>query len=413
MIALFQKHFSEYKGKIGTCLIFLSVFLVAALTNLSMPNHVQRFWCMGYAESLANSTPFSVYAETITIAPSPIALGLPHVYLMSFLIRAGVNAFYAYDIVVVFWLVLSMFGCYRICRFLRLDPNLSAVLPLFVLTLPAITLHHGYSVLGIGYMLFPFYAWTAIVLFKASSPKEKAYAAALFLPTVVVALFMDGYSFVMATVLMGGIYLAFFSGKNWKMHLFCDPVIILVSYAVAYLLYTAFIGRHWISYQRSVFNCFQAHFISYFLPGKISLSVLGDFFSYRPPFFKMEYAQHFLFCAPLLLADILLLIVNWKQLHARWRYWLLWAMVLGAFWLSLGPDIFLLSGKTIPSGNWFLYRYFPGFTVMRATARWGILVNILLAAMLYVSLVDSKLKRTGLVALLCWLYFLNYFPSIS
>ena len=400
------------KDRIETiCLLCVTTVLVFLSNSFFGWDPFQRIWCMGYAESLANSTPFSVYAETITVSPSPIAFGLPHVYLMSFLIRAGINAYHAYIAVLFFWVVLSVFSCYKICRFLKLDPDLSAVLPLFLLTLPAIARHQAYTALGIGFMLLPFYAWAAILLFKASSPKEKILSASLFLPTAIVALFMDGYSFVMAAVLTGGIYLVFFSRKNWKMHLFCDTAIMFVSYLAAYVLYTAFVGKQWESLARLVFNLYQAHFVSYFLPPNSSLSVLADLFPYRPPFFPNGYPQDFLFCTPLLIADLLLLFVNWKQLYNRWQYWLLWGIILCSVWLSLGPDIFLLSGKTIPSGNWFVYRYLPGFSVMRATARWGILVHVLLVAMLYVSLINSKMSRTHLTVLLCVLYMLNYFPS--
>ena len=120
------------KDRIETiCLLCVTTVLVFLSNSFFGWDPFQRIWCMGYAESLANSTPFSVYAETITVSPSPIAFGLPHVYLMSFLIRAGINAYHAYIAVLFFWVVLSVFSCYKICRFLKLDPDLSAVLPLF------------------------------------------------------------------------------------------------------------------------------------------------------------------------------------------------------------------------------------------------------------------------------------------
>ena len=403
------ERFTEEKVKVFCA--FLTGFVIVAAYNLWAPNHIQRFWCMGYAESLARSTPFSVYAETITLAPSPIVYGLPHVYLMSFLIRVGISSYLAYDLVLLFWCLLSFVCCYKICRFLTFGPLAASFLPLFVLSLPSVTVHHGYSTLGIGFMLIPCYIWAAVTLFKAGTLKEKILPAVVFPISVVTALFMDGYSFVMSAMITGGIYLAFFNKKYWKVHLFFDASLLLVSYLAAYVLYTAFIGAGWPPVPPSDFNAYQAHICSYFLPVSNTLSVIGHFFTWSSPFFRPSYAQHFLFCTPLLIANLVLLAANWHFLSRQWRYWLVWLMVIGAVWLSLGPDMPLLSGQTAPTGNKFLFQYLPGFKVMRATARWGILAHILLVALLYISLIKTRLDRCCIAVLLCLLYFFNYFPS--
>ena len=366
---------------------------------------------MGYAESLANSRLFSVYAETITIAPSPIAFGLPHVYLMSFLIRAGVDAYYAYDIIFIFWILLSFFSCYKICRFLNIDSKLSAVLPVFLLTLPAILEHHGYSVLGIGYMLTPFYIYTALCLFKAAGIKAKIIPSLCFVLMVTVALFNDGYSFIMTMVLVGGVYLAFFNKKNWRMHLFYDSMVIIAGTLIAYMLYTLFIGQSsWSPWPRNVFNTFQAFFTSYLIPTKNSWSILGEYFSYKHPTLQ-NYTQNCYFCVPLLIANIILLFSSGKKLFCKWQYWMLWAMVIGGVWLSLGPDMALINGNTFSTGNWFIYKNLPGFKIMRATARWGIFVNILLVFMFYISIKSSNLKKHTIAVIICSVYFLNFLPS--
>ena len=56
--------------KAGAVLIGALTLAVALLSNLYVTNYVQKFGCMGYAESLARSTPFSVYAKrSLSVAP--------------------------------------------------------------------------------------------------------------------------------------------------------------------------------------------------------------------------------------------------------------------------------------------------------------------------------------------------------
>ena len=391
--------------------VVLFIALAACCAYIYALNFSQVFLCMGYAQSLALSRPFSVYAETVTLAPSPMACGLPHVYLMSFLIRVGVNAYGAYAIILAFWVLLSFWSCIRLCRLAGLSPMLSAVLPLFFLGLPSIILHQVYSVLGIGYLLIPFYVWTATLLFRASSLKGRIGSALLFTFTVIIALFMDGYSFVSAMILIGGVYLVSFNRQNWKWHLFYDPCVVLISCAAAYILYSKFIGvKYWETYPRPVFTIFRALPSAYFLPIANGFSILGDYFSYTPAQ-RPDYMEDFLFCLPLLIADLILLAADGGKLYKRWQYWLMWCLALGTFWLSLGPDIILDSGEHLGTGNWFIYHYLPGLNVMRATARWGIVVHIVLAAILCVSAVRSRLKAGWMVLLLCAVFFFQYFPS--
>ena len=392
------------------CILALSL-AICLLGNLYAPNFIQKFWCMGYAESLANSRLFSVYAETITVAPSPIAFGLPHVYLMSFLVRTGIDAYYAYDLVFAFWILLSFYSSYKICCFLNIDEKLSAILPVFLLTHPAILEHHSYSVLGIGYMLIPFYVYTALVLFKAQGLKQKLASASLFVLMCTLALFNDGYSFIMTMMIIGGLYITFFNKDNWRGHLLCNSVIIALAIIIAYVLYSVFIKKNgWEHYPRNAYNVFQAFFTSYILPVKGSWSILGEYFFYKHPF-PENYTQNCYFCIPLLVVNIVLLFSAGRKLFSKWQYWLMWGMILISVWLSLGPDIALTNNKTIPSGNWFIYKYLPGFKVMRATARWGILVNILLIGIFYVSLGASDLKKKTLVTIFCIVYFFNFLPS--
>ena len=141
---------SASQGKEGRVWIIIYTVLqlmVMALTSFA-PVLDQKLWCMGYAQGLAlNENILNPFVESITLDPAPVAFGLPHIYLMSLLIRMGIHANLAYDLLLLFWTGVSTFFAFKICRFFGLSRTWSAFFMIFFPLLPGIQFHHGYGAL--------------------------------------------------------------------------------------------------------------------------------------------------------------------------------------------------------------------------------------------------------------------------
>ena len=204
------------EGRVWIIIYAVVQLMVMVLTSFA-PVLDQKLWCMGYAQGLAlNENILNPFVESITLDPAPVAFGLPHIYLMSLLIRMGIHANLAYDLLLLFWTGVSTFFAFKICRFFGLSRTWSAFFMIFFPLLPGIQFHHGYGALGIGYMLFPAYIYPVLRLFSEKKWKWRICFAVFTFISTVIAIFMDGYSFVMIEVLNAMIILCSLRKDTWK-----------------------------------------------------------------------------------------------------------------------------------------------------------------------------------------------------
>lgn len=403
-----QNPASQTKEGYSWIIIYAAVQLIIIVLTLFAPILDQKLWCMGYAQGLAqNKNIFNPFVESITLDPAPVAFGLPHIYLMSLLIRIGIHANIAYDLMLIFWTVASTFFAFKICRFFGLCRRWSAFFMIFFPLLPGILFHHGYGALGTGYMLFPAYVYPVLCLFSEKEWREKIGYAILTLVTTVVAIFMDGYSFVMVEALNAMMILCSLRKATWKKCLSFSFPVYIFSLLCAYLLYKSFAGVYVMEkFSAEIFAQFNAFWMSYFLPTQNFL-LPATYFSISLPC-QFGYFQGFLFSLPLFLVNIVFVFLYGKRVRGNLFYYGFLLVALIAFWLSMGPIFYFSKDLSFPTLNSWVYML-PGLSSMRAAARWGILVQIALLLSLLMLFIHSCKK--SMLPLLIVLFVLNFIPS--
>ena len=178
--------------------------------------------------------------------PAPIAFGLPGAFLQSLLIRLfGLSAGDAYAAGALIWMAIGLWGCSRFTRLFGLGPLMACFCSLIYLTLPLIWAHAGYSMLSFGFALLPLYLESSFGLIdsvRESSILELALRGVLFCAISFLAIFMDGYTYVMFFSGTGVIFVvALVKGTSSRLSLIAiRGPIILLSAGFSYAAYATY-----------------------------------------------------------------------------------------------------------------------------------------------------------------------------
>ena len=235
------------------------LFLYGAIPFLMMPTLSTALWTLGFSQSFLNQSLLSVYAINFGFPhPAAIAFGLTGAYTSAVLMAIGLHAADAYSMMFVIWLALAFYGAYRLGLDLRLTEMVSLLTATLWLSLPIVYLHVTYSMLALGIALLPFYFWVSIRLFYFAEAKL-LWTFLGYSFTCLIAVFMDGYSFMMFAV--GSSLLAIYlfcclKEKRTYFLKFAFPLHFF-SFGLAVFLYTLFIGR--TSYVLSPLDYFRAY----------------------------------------------------------------------------------------------------------------------------------------------------------
>lgn len=373
--------------------------LHGAVPFFATPTLGQAVWSTGFSESFINTSLFSIYAENFG-APEPaaIAFGLAGAYPASLFIAAGLHAADAYSAMSALWLSVAFFGAWRIGMLLRLRPMLSILCAMLWMSMPIIWAHSGYSMLSLGIALLPFYFWTALLLFThaPASLIRGALNGILFTLACVLAVFMDGYSFMMFAV--GSSLLAFYlfvRCGDLRRHLvtFVLPFHVF-GFALAYVLYAAYIGTS--QYDPAPLDFFRGWGVdlSFLVIPTRGLHWFWDILGWSVLRSGREYfgdasVWTTTFCLPLIIAGL----VGWWRTKAQNKLatgFLLLALI--GFYMALGPSLKIDSTRPYelieagrmhplmsddlafgPTGSEWLSANLPGFKNMRAAYRWSAL----------------------------------------
>ena len=385
---------SRHKWKIklwGLVFFALVLSLYGAIPFLMMPTLSTAVWTIGFSQSFLNQSLLSIYANNFGFPhPAAIAFGLAGAYPCALLMALGFPAGDAYSMMFVVWLALAFWGAYRLGLSLGLTEMGSLLTTVLWLSLPIVYLHNTYSMLALGIALLPFYFWMSIRLFYLPQTKllqSLFYTALGYSLTCLIAVFMDGYSFMMFAV--GSSILAtylFFRIKEKRAYFlkFAFPLHFL-AFGLAVLLYILYIGRS--SYPLSSFDYFRAY--------GIDLSFLlrptqGIFWFWDSLHLSVNRSSNQFFGSEILwtttfsLPFILLGGLSWWK--TRKKNVLATGLLLMSFfglWMAMGPSIKINSTKPysmsrempheyalMPTGNASLSKYLPGFQEMREPYRW-------------------------------------------
>lgn len=364
---------------------------------LLSPTLGQAVWSTGFSQSFVNQSLWTVYATNFG-APEPAAMafGLPGAWLAALYIQLGLQPPDAYSAMVASWMTLAMGSAYAMARHFSVKPALAVLAALGWMSMPVTWAHADFSMLSIGIALLPMYFFCSLKLFQQCAPTDDDPVGnhilwKLAYPLVcIVAVFMDGYSFMFFAVgasLLGGWWWWEANPAGRKhLALIALPLHIL-GLLVAYLLYGAFVGKS--GYSAAPLDFFRGWGadLTFFARPTQGMHWLPDALGWSVARSDQQYfgdASVWIttFCIPVVVGGI------WAAWHvARVQRAALGLLLVAGFgfYMAMGPSIKLNSVKPegaalgqmmpakaalAPTGSGFLSEKLPGFNNMRASYRW-------------------------------------------
>lgn len=426
---------SKLIGWLFSILFFVFVCVVnGAIPFVAIPTLGQAMWSIGFAQSFANESIFTIHALNIGIPkPAAISFGLSGVYPASIFIRMGMHPVDAYALMNVMWLSIAFYGCWSIAIRWGISPPVSALLAVSWLTMPMIWWHASYSLLLLGIALLPFYSYMALNLFEYfdASSRSRMYNYITYQLTVIIAVFMDGYSFMMfatsASIL--GLYALFKFKDRRKILLYVRLPIHAISFSVAYALYAYYVGK--LEFSVSSVDFFRGWGVDlnflvippagiHWLWDQLGLSI------WRSNIEQFGDASVWLstFAIPLLL---LALRAWWRMRNSTEPVLVFVFIAFTGLYMGMGPSIKLNSIKpegvtgalmsaeyaVAPTGSSLVSMNVPGFRGMRASYRWVALGFLGLWLVLVLAISEEKVKYVSYLSFLLVVCFvISNLPDI-
>lgn len=364
-----------------------------AVPGWMLPVQWQMVWSGGFAESLVHQGWLSLYSNDFGApAPAPISFGLSGVWPMAVLIRLGLALQDAYALTVALWLAVAFGGAAWLARRLGAHRRVALLLATGWLTLPMVWGHAWYSMLALGIALLPTYLLVTLGLLQAheSRPAVKVSWGVLTLAVACVAVFMDGYTFVMYGV--GALLLIVAEGvmaRGRRAHVLVALVVQLLGLALAYLAYRRYVGA--LPLESTPLDMFRgmALDLHYLVVPTLRASPIWDAIGWSSARSALnQFGDASVWTTTFALP--LLVLGGWACRGVRGWSGLLVAVagiVVLAFYLSLGPSLKVLSSTAFPmhpadpgqmpeaaglfsTGNAWVFQSLPGFSSMRASYRW-------------------------------------------
>lgn len=405
------------------------LFIHGAVPFFMMPTLAQAVWSMGFSQSLANGSIFSIFVHDFGIPqPAAIAFGLAGAWPASLLIRLGLHPADAYSGIAALWLGLGFFSAYQIASRFGAKRTMSLLGGAAWLSMPIIWAHAGYSMLSWGIALLPFYFLAALKVFvvEPESSRIPLSAIALYLIVPTIAIFMDGYTFMMfatgSSILL--LYTVITRPDLRKSLLRIAIPVHVTSSALAYSLYSAYIGK----------SSFEAHPIDFFRGWGLDLSYIAiptKGVLWLPDLLGLSLKRtdelHFgdisVWTTTFFLPVLLLGLIAWWRTRAHVKISTgFFLIALFGIYMGLGPSLKVNSTKpeslqlshprqqsalmaaefsVIPTGNAWIFEKLPGFKVMRASYRWSALgiFALWLLTMIWVSHSEKKYQTIWLLTL--------------
>ena len=411
------------------------LLLQGAIPFLSIPTLGQALWTTGFSQSLANQSIFDLHAINFGIPkPAAIAFGLAGAYPASLFIRAGLHPADAYALMTALWLSVAFWGAWSISRAFKLSLPLAALASILWMSMPIIWGHAHYSMLMLGISLLAFYFYYSLRLFYWRSDNQNLSIRFLGLYFLVpsLAIFMDGYSFMMfalgSSIFAAYIFLSF--PERRKALLSISFPVHICSFALAYVLFTTYIGK--AQFDATHLNFFRGWGVDLLFLAIPSQGVhwlwdvlgLSSLRAGREQFGDAS-VWTTTFALPVIIAGL----TAWWQVRKDYKLATGFLLIaLFGFYMGLGPSLKINSVKpeyvntqlmtenfaVAPTGNAWLSEFVPGFKNMRASYRWtalGFLGFWLLIVLLLAQKQTSRYR--GFVSSAIILLIISNLPDIS
>lgn len=414
----------------AAALVFV-LFMHGAVPGLLLPTLGQAVWVTGFSQSFINQSLLSIAAINFGLPlPAPIAFGLASAFPAGLLIAAGFHPADAYAAIAAIWLTVAFFGAWHLSMRLGLRGPGTLIAAVLWMSMPVTWGHAGYSSLSLGIALLPFYLWVAlqVITGQVARRQDVLRKTAAFLAICAIAVFMDGYSYVMFAVgvgLLGAFCFIRLPELRRNLLVFALPVTIC-GFALSFFLYTTYIGQ--TSFEPAPLDFFRGWALDlsfaavptrgiHWLWDAAGLSVARS----GRDFFGDGSVWTTTFSLPVIVAGL----AGWWR--TRRRVWLVTGFLIVALfglYMALGPslkvnavrpDALIETGDlsplmpaelaVSPTGSGVLSEHIPGFQSMRAAYRWLALGLVGFWCLIVLSLAELKSARgrawgLGLVAAL-------------
>ena len=414
----------------------LALSVHGAIPFLSMPTLGQAVWLSSFAQSFANQGLFALHAANMgQPAVASIAFGLTGAYPEGLLIRIGLRPADAYTLMTAGWLCVAFVGALRFALRLGAGARASIVLAALWLCSPIVWGHVDYSMLSIGIALLPTYFWALFALLQAERAGSRRFVSAVlaFALAAVIAIFTDGYTFMMFALGSAVLYAWTLARQRERRRYLlsaCAPAL-GASFVIAYVLYAAYIGRgEFAPEPLAMFRAWGVDVGYLLIPTQrvhwlldlLHLSVLRQE--------SNQWGNATNWATTFLLPSLLLGGVAWWKLRRQsmWSGGVLLVALFGLY-MALGPSLKVFSVRADPqrdaaamqaadagpaTGNAWISGHVPGFRSMRASYRWIALSSLglwWLAALLAAKMEQGGRERAFLM--LAALVLLLYLPHPS
>lgn len=409
------------------------LLLHGAVPFFMTPTLGQAVWTAGFAQSFANGPLFNIYAHDFGLPnPAAIPFGLAGALPASWLIRIGLHPADAYAGMAALWLVVAFYAAYQIAQFFGIGRSISILSGLTWMSMPVIWVHAGYSMLSLGICLLPFYFLTALKLAKSEYPTNAIRATLSYFAAAIVAVFMDGYTFVMYA--MGSsilyIYIFIISIRNRKYIIYFIFPVHIICFTLAYILFNMYVGEY--KFDADSIEFFRGWGLDlsfivvptkgiYWIFDSIGLSIVRT----NELYFGDSSVWATTFSLPLICGA---LFAWWQIKQPRNLATGFMIVALFGFYMALGPSLKINSTKPqdiqlsrpreqsvmmpaelalAPTGSAWISEVLPGFKSMRASYRWSALGIFALWAVVTIWTGSANTRRSICVTVLVLITILN------
>ena len=368
----------------AACLFPIVLLVNGAVPGLLAPTAGQMLWTTAFAQSFARDT--SLYVHNFGLpAPAAMTFGLSTALPQAALIDLGVRPTLAYVIIVAMWLAVAYWGSFSFARWLGAGRPSSIMSALIWCTLPVVWAHQGYSSVATGMVLLPF---TLLFALRVVSGDVRLSTCASFIGACFIAVFMDGYSFMMMAAASGiAMVCEVYRHRKDLRSILMRVVVLGLGLGSSYVAYALYLGRvDFGGYPIDFFRAYGANMEFFFTPTK-GLMALPDLIGWGKDRLEVMYfgdASVYMttFAGALVGLAVFAFVSGRVKPEHRVPITLI---TVFAFWMALGPTVKLFThrpdgvGNMMPDGyGWFptgngWLTSLPGFQSMRASYRWAAL----------------------------------------
>ena len=395
----------------GAVALAVVLLVNGAVPGLLAPTGAQLIWMTGFAQSFINDG-FSIYSHNFGLPmPAPMAFGVVAALPISGLLALGVTPADAYTATFAVWLTVAFSGAFRFARYLGTGPFSAVAAALVWCTFPMVWEHQHFSAVALGIALLPLYFLASL---PVVSTDTGARQISVLFAACLLAVFMDGYTFVMFASGSAIALALAMKRATWKALLLRRGLPLALAFGFAYSAYAIYQGIPDFGGQPLDFFRGWAVSIEFIFIPTAKVLALADALGLSDARSNAEYFGDDSTFLTTFAAVITLVAVYGLARRAGDRASLVLFAAIAAFglYMALGPTVKFLTyrpeemGQLMPSeyglfptGNGLISRYLPGFKNMRASYRWLALFMFGCWAIFVLLLASRRLTTVSTVAI--------------